>query len=62
MFSNGTLKMGGEREPVPRPKKWPQGSMLASGAQYIPGISIEEQIVSMEDGDLTSAEVNLIKI
>ncbi|KAL2101966.1 hypothetical protein ACEWY4_003727 [Coilia grayii] len=55
-FSNGVLKMGGEREPVPRPKKWPLGAMLASGAQYIPDTSIEEEAVDMEDGDLTGAE------
>ncbi|KAG5279454.1 hypothetical protein AALO_G00077950 [Alosa alosa] len=56
MFSNGMLKMGGEREPVPRPKKWPQDAMLASGAQHIPGTNIEEQSVDMEDGDMTTAE------
>lgn len=36
--------------------------MLASGAQCIPGISIEEQGVDMEDGDLTSVEVTCTKI
>ncbi|XP_042564492.1 cilia- and flagella-associated protein 70 isoform X2 [Clupea harengus] len=56
MFSNGMLKMGGEREPVPRPKKWPQSGTLALGSQNIPGSSIEEESVSMEDGDLTSVE------
>ena len=61
MFSNGMLKMGGEREPVPRPKKWPQSGTLALGSQNIPGSSIEEECVSMEDGDLTSVEVNYMK-
>ncbi|XP_062387360.1 cilia- and flagella-associated protein 70 isoform X3 [Sardina pilchardus] len=62
MFSNGMLKMGGEREPVPRPKKWPQGAMLASGAQYIPGVNIEEQSVDMEDGDMTTVEDKELRV
>ncbi|KAJ8251492.1 hypothetical protein GJAV_G00221940 [Gymnothorax javanicus] len=56
LFSNGVLKAGGEREPCSRPKKWPLGSQLAPGAQFIPGTSIEMQPVETEDGDLTGAE------
>ncbi|XP_030645563.1 cilia- and flagella-associated protein 70 [Chanos chanos] len=54
MFSNGVLKVGGEREPFPRPKKWPLGPLQASGAQFIPDSIIESS--EMEYGDLTSAE------
>ncbi|XP_036408678.1 cilia- and flagella-associated protein 70 [Megalops cyprinoides] len=56
LFSNGLLKAGGEREPVPRPKKWPQGHLLAPGAQFMPGASIEGEPIEMEDGDLTGME------
>ncbi|KAL4658147.1 cilia- and flagella-associated protein 70 [Arapaima gigas] len=55
LFSNGALKMGGERETVPRPKRWPLGPMLAPGAQFIPGGFIGEP-TEMEVGDLTSIE------
>ncbi|XP_072550492.1 cilia- and flagella-associated protein 70 isoform X2 [Salminus brasiliensis] len=56
LFSNGLLKMGGEREPVPRLKKWPLGPLLAPDAQFIPGIFIEGELTDLEDGDLTSIE------
>ncbi|XP_036445879.1 cilia- and flagella-associated protein 70 [Colossoma macropomum] len=56
LFSNGVLKMGGEREPVPRPKKWPIGPLLAPDAQFIPGICIEGELTDLEDGGLTSIE------
>ncbi|XP_017339919.1 cilia- and flagella-associated protein 70 isoform X1 [Ictalurus punctatus] len=54
LFSNGILKMGGEREPVPRGKKWPIGSFLAPDAQFIPGISIVDEPV--QHGDLNTIE------
>ncbi|XP_063048608.1 cilia- and flagella-associated protein 70 [Engraulis encrasicolus] len=56
LFSNGVLKMGGERELVPRPKKWPLGAMLAPGALHIPGHSIQEDGADLENGDLTGPE------
>ncbi|KAL6475855.1 hypothetical protein MHYP_G00143540 [Metynnis hypsauchen] len=56
LFSNGVLKTGGEREPVPRPKKWPIGPLLAPEAQFIPGVCIEGELTDLEDGDLTSTE------
>uniref|UniRef100_A0A4W5KTD9 Cilia and flagella associated protein 70 n=1 Tax=Hucho hucho TaxID=62062 RepID=A0A4W5KTD9_9TELE len=56
MFSNGLLKLGGESEPMGRPRKWPLGPLLAPGAQFIPGVSIEGEPIEMEDGDLTSIE------
>lgn len=57
MFSNGLLKVGGESEPMGRPRKWPLGPLLAPGAQFIPGVSVEGEPIEMEDGDLTSIEV-----
>uniref|UniRef100_A0A8C7NKL5 Cilia and flagella associated protein 70 n=1 Tax=Oncorhynchus mykiss TaxID=8022 RepID=A0A8C7NKL5_ONCMY len=57
MFSNGLLKVGGESEPMGRPRKWPLGPLLAPGAQFIPGVSMEGEPIEMEDGDLTSIEV-----
>ncbi|XP_026771916.3 cilia- and flagella-associated protein 70 isoform X1 [Pangasianodon hypophthalmus] len=56
LFSNGILKMGGEREPVPRGKKWPLGSFLAPDAQFIPGISIVDEPVNLEHSDLNTIE------
>ncbi|XP_066546240.1 cilia- and flagella-associated protein 70 isoform X3 [Amia ocellicauda] len=55
-FSGGALKPGGEREPVPRPKKWPVGPSLTPGAQYIPGALIEGQPIEGENGELTGLE------
>ncbi|KAJ8398771.1 hypothetical protein AAFF_G00419680 [Aldrovandia affinis] len=56
LFSNGVLKAGGEREPLSRPKKWPLGPLLAPGAQFIPGTSIDMDPIEMEDGDLTGVK------
>ncbi|XP_026864945.2 cilia- and flagella-associated protein 70 [Electrophorus electricus] len=56
LFSDGVLKMSGEREPVPRPKKWPLGPLLAPDAQFIPGVYIESEPSDLEDGDLNSEE------
>uniref|UniRef100_A0A4W5MX72 Cilia and flagella associated protein 70 n=1 Tax=Hucho hucho TaxID=62062 RepID=A0A4W5MX72_9TELE len=56
MFSNGLLKVGGESEPMGRLRKWPLGPLLAPGAQFIPGVSMEGDPIEMEDGDLTSIE------
>ncbi|KAK3520311.1 hypothetical protein QTP70_021354 [Hemibagrus guttatus] len=56
LFSNGILKMGGEKEPVHRAKKWPLGSFLAPDAQFIPGISIVDEPVNLDHNDLNSFE------
>ncbi|XP_035254634.1 cilia- and flagella-associated protein 70 [Anguilla anguilla] len=56
LFANGLLKAGGEREPLSRPKKWPVGPLLAPGAQFMPGTSIDMQPIETEDGDLTGVE------
>ncbi|TSK87600.1 Cilia- and flagella-associated protein 70 [Bagarius yarrelli] len=56
LFSNGILKTGGEREPLPRGKKWPLGSFLAPDAQFIPGISIVKDPVNLDHNDFNTIE------
>ncbi|XP_013968368.1 cilia- and flagella-associated protein 70 isoform X7 [Canis lupus baileyi] len=53
---NGTLKLGGEREPVPRPKKWPIANILAPGANNIPDAFIIGGPYEEEDGELNRPE------
>ncbi|XP_037660705.1 cilia- and flagella-associated protein 70 isoform X2 [Choloepus didactylus] len=56
LFRNGTLKLGGEREPVPRPKKWPIANILAPGANNIPDAFIVGGPYEEEDGELNHPE------
>ncbi|XP_056609963.1 cilia- and flagella-associated protein 70 isoform X2 [Triplophysa dalaica] len=56
LFSNGRAKMGGERESVPRPKKWPVGHLLVPGAEVMEGQFIETEPTDMSHGDLTDIE------
>ncbi|XP_004769509.2 cilia- and flagella-associated protein 70 isoform X2 [Mustela putorius furo] len=56
LFKNGTLKLGGEREPVPRPKKWPIANILAPGANYIPDSFIVGGPYEEEEGELNRPE------
>nr|XP_023666401.1 cilia- and flagella-associated protein 70 isoform X2 [Paramormyrops kingsleyae] len=56
LLSKGLLKTGGEKEPLPRPKKWPLGPLLAPGADCIPGAFIEADPIEMESGELTGME------
>ncbi|XP_054098281.1 cilia- and flagella-associated protein 70 isoform X5 [Callithrix jacchus] len=56
LFKNGTLKLGGEREPVPRPKKWPIANILAPGANNIPDAFIIGGPYEEEDGELNHPE------
>ncbi|KAI7803804.1 putative tetratricopeptide repeat protein 18 [Triplophysa rosa] len=56
LFSNGRVKMGGERESVPRPKKWPVGHLLVPGAEVMEGQFIETEPTDMSHGDLTDME------
>eukprot|EP00069_Balaena_mysticetus_P014364 bmy_08672T0 len=53
---NGTLKLGGEREPVPRPKKWPIANILAPGANNIPDAFIVGGPYEEEEGELNHPE------
>nr|XP_058910186.1 cilia- and flagella-associated protein 70 isoform X1 [Kogia breviceps] len=55
-FKNGTLKLGGEREPVPRPKKWPIANILAPGANNIPEAFIVGGPYEEEEGELNQPE------
>ncbi|XP_058013462.1 cilia- and flagella-associated protein 70 isoform X2 [Ahaetulla prasina] len=56
LFKNGTLKLGGEREPLPRPKKWPVANILAPGGQNIPEAFIVGGAFEEEDGELNTPE------
>uniref|UniRef100_A0A452TWH0 Cilia and flagella associated protein 70 n=1 Tax=Ursus maritimus TaxID=29073 RepID=A0A452TWH0_URSMA len=56
LFKNGTLKLGGEREPVPRPKKWPIANILAPGANNIPDTFIIGGPYEEEEGELNHPE------
>ncbi|XP_029775665.1 cilia- and flagella-associated protein 70 [Suricata suricatta] len=56
LFKNGTLKIGGEREPVPRPKKWPIANILAPGANNVPDAFIIGGPYEEEEGELNHPE------
>ncbi|KAM4764992.1 cilia- and flagella-associated protein 70 isoform 3-T4 [Cyanocitta cristata] len=53
---NGILKADGEKEPLPRPKNWPLGTILAPGALAIPNSFIVGGPYEDEDGDLTRSK------
>ncbi|MBN3289296.1 CFA70 protein, partial [Polypterus senegalus] len=50
VFAGGLLKPGGEREPVPRLKKWP----TTSGSHHISGCFIGEMEAEEEHGELNT--------
>ncbi|NWX93331.1 CFA70 protein, partial [Nothoprocta pentlandii] len=56
IFRNGVPKLGGEKEPLPRPKKWPLGNTLAPGALNIPNSFIVGGPYEDEDGELNRRE------
>ncbi|KAM6250269.1 cilia- and flagella-associated protein 70 isoform 2-T3 [Porphyrio hochstetteri] len=55
-FTNGTLKLTGEKEPLPRPKKWPLANVIAPGALSIPNSFIVGGPYEDEDGELNKKE------
>ncbi|XP_040591871.1 cilia- and flagella-associated protein 70 isoform X2 [Mesocricetus auratus] len=56
VFKNGNLKLGGEKEIVPRPKKWPIANILAPGANNIPDAFIVGGPYEEEEGELNHPE------
>ncbi|NWV61602.1 CFA70 protein, partial [Malurus elegans] len=56
LFKDGILKADGEKEPCPRPKKWPLGGIVAPAAQAIPSSFIVGGPYEEEDGELTKTE------
>ncbi|NXT09173.1 CFA70 protein, partial [Prunella fulvescens] len=56
LFKNGVVKPDGEKEPLPRPKNWPLGPILAPGALNIPDSFIVGGPYEDEDGELTKSE------
>ncbi|NWT57109.1 CFA70 protein, partial [Erythrocercus mccallii] len=56
LFKNGKLKADGNKEPLPRPKHWPLGPILAPGALNIPDSFIVGGPYEDEDGELTESK------
>ncbi|XP_030337974.1 cilia- and flagella-associated protein 70 isoform X2 [Strigops habroptila] len=56
LFKNGILKLAGEKEPLPRPKKWPLANIMAPGALSIPNSFIVGGPYEDEDGELNKGE------
>uniref|UniRef100_A0A8D0KW15 Cilia and flagella associated protein 70 n=1 Tax=Strix occidentalis caurina TaxID=311401 RepID=A0A8D0KW15_STROC len=56
LFKNGILKLAGEKEPLPRPKKWPLANIMAPGALSIPNSFIVGGPYDDEDGELNKRE------
>ncbi|XP_068276205.1 cilia- and flagella-associated protein 70 isoform X2 [Nyctibius grandis] len=56
LFKNGILKLAGEKEPLPRPKKWPLADVMAPGALSIPNSFIVGGPYEDEDGELNKRE------
>nr|DBA19215.1 TPA: hypothetical protein GDO54_015081 [Pyxicephalus adspersus] len=56
IFSNGTLKAGGESEPTSRQKRWPMSGIMAPGAQHIPESFIFGGAYEEEDGEMNRKE------
>ncbi|NXF35177.1 CFA70 protein, partial [Nyctibius bracteatus] len=56
LFTNGILKLAGEKEPLPRPKKWSVANIMAPGALSIPNSFIVGGPYEDEDGELNKRE------
>ncbi|NXE16308.1 CFA70 protein, partial [Lophotis ruficrista] len=56
LFKRGILKLAGEKEPLPRPKKWPLANVMAPGALSIPNSFIVGGPYEDEDGELNKRE------
>ncbi|NWR80560.1 CFA70 protein, partial [Centropus unirufus] len=56
LFKNGILKLAAEKEPFPRPKKWPLADIMAPGALNIPNAFIVGGSYEDEDGELNKRE------
>ncbi|XP_054067018.1 cilia- and flagella-associated protein 70 isoform X9 [Rissa tridactyla] len=56
LFKNGILKLAGEKEPFPRPKKWSLANIMAPGALNIPESFIVGGPYEDEDGELNKRE------
>ncbi|NXG70057.1 CFA70 protein, partial [Baryphthengus martii] len=56
LFTNGIVKLAGEKEPLTRPKKWPLANIMAPGALSIPNSFIVRGPYEDEDGELNKRE------
>uniref|UniRef100_A0A8C3PME7 Uncharacterized protein n=1 Tax=Calidris pygmaea TaxID=425635 RepID=A0A8C3PME7_9CHAR len=57
VFKNGILKLAGEKEPLPRPKKWSLANIMAPGALNMPNSFVVGGPYEDEDGELNKREV-----
>ncbi|NXX98878.1 CFA70 protein, partial [Centropus bengalensis] len=62
LFKNGILKVAAEKEPLPRPKKWPLADVMAPGALNIPNAFIVGGSYEDEDGELNKREDRQFRI
>ncbi|NXP04754.1 CFA70 protein, partial [Thinocorus orbignyianus] len=62
LFKNGILKLAGEKEPLPRPKKWSLDNIMAPGALNIPNSFIVGGPYEDEDGELNKREDRELRI
>ncbi|NXD78058.1 CFA70 protein, partial [Halcyon senegalensis] len=56
LYTNGIVKLAGEKEPLPRPKKWPLSNIMAPSALSIPNSFIVGGPYEDEDGELNKRE------
>ncbi|NWW46405.1 CFA70 protein, partial [Pedionomus torquatus] len=62
LFKNGILKLAGEKEPLPRPKKWSLANIMAPGALNMPNSFIVGGPYEDEDGELNKREDKELRI
>ncbi|NXS98316.1 CFA70 protein, partial [Jacana jacana] len=62
LFKNGILKLAGEKEPLPRPKKWSLDNIMAPDALNMPNSFIVGGPYEDEDGELTGREDRELRI
>uniref|UniRef100_G3UNY5 Cilia and flagella associated protein 70 n=1 Tax=Meleagris gallopavo TaxID=9103 RepID=G3UNY5_MELGA len=62
LFMNGILKLGGEKEALPRPKKWSLANIMAPGALNIPNSFILGGPYEDEDGELNKTKDRKFRI
>ncbi|XP_074014578.1 cilia- and flagella-associated protein 70 [Numenius arquata] len=62
LFKNGVLKLAGEKEPLPRPKKWSLANIMAPGALNMPNSFVVGGPYEDEDGELNKREDRELRI
>ncbi|NXN22811.1 CFA70 protein, partial [Nycticryphes semicollaris] len=62
LFKNGILKLAGEKEPLPRPKKWSLANVMAPAALNMPNSFVVGGPYEDEDGELNKREDKELRI